>query len=225
MQFLSIGDRAEGVIAIGQEATGFFALGQFATGFIAIGQVARGVVAVGQLAMGIFTVGQLGLGLSFCVAMLGAGGSRPLGLVLPLVPVPRRKKALPDTASLDEISRRGRGWVRGKLSRAGSKDFSLQVGGRSVPVSATSSLFLAAWGATKDGPKEYFLELTPLGGGYRLEAMQSVPSGGSIPIALRALQLVLLLGGAAVYWEYTLIDLLAFLARSVNDVSVHGLTF
>ena len=94
MRIIAVGQHAVGVIAIGQEATGFFALGQFATGVIAIGQVARGFIAIGQAAMGVFAIGQLALGLTACVAMLGAGG-RTLGLVIPIVPVPPRRKKMP----------------------------------------------------------------------------------------------------------------------------------
>ena len=42
MDFISVGQEAEGFIAIGQHARGVIAFGQIATGVIAVGQVARG---------------------------------------------------------------------------------------------------------------------------------------------------------------------------------------
>ena len=143
MRIIAIGGRAEGVIAIGQEATGFFALGQFATGVIAIGQVARGVIAIGQLAIGIFAVGQLALGLTFCLAMLGAGG-RTVGIVLPIVPVPPRKKKIPPLGSLSDVGRKGSGWVRAELAKGSGTTILADIGGQRVPLEVGADLFLAA---------------------------------------------------------------------------------
>jgi hypothetical protein len=158
MRILAVGQHAEGVIAIGQEATGFFALGQFATGVIAIGQVARGFIAVGQLALGVFAVGQLALGLTFCLAMLGAGG-RAKGIVLPIVPVPPRRKKMPKLGSIAEARQNGSGWVRATLKKGAGTEILVSAGGESTPLTVSPDLFLAAYSFAKSG-QELFVELT-----------------------------------------------------------------
>lgn len=111
IEFISVGQRAEGIIAIGQEATGFIAIGQIATGVFALGQMARGVFAVGQVAVGVFAVGMLSLGLAGSVGMIGAG-ARGLGGILPIVPGPHRKPKMPSAGNPQAI-REGRevGWL------------------------------------------------------------------------------------------------------------------
>ncbi len=214
MQFLSVGQRAEGVIAIGQEATGFFALGQSATGIIAIGQIARGVIAIGQGAIGIVTLAQGGLGLSWCMAMIGAGGVRPLGLVLPLVGAPRRTKQVPATKSLEAIRRDGMGWVGAMLSRVGQTQLVAEVDGERVPVKAAEAkLFLAAYGATRSGSAPFFLELASGEGGFRLLAMRNPPPRKTIPLGLRVAQFLLLIVGAWAFMEFAAMDIVAFLGR------------
>ncbi|GAB4200279.1 MAG: hypothetical protein OHK0013_11170 [Sandaracinaceae bacterium] len=228
MRIVAVGQHAEGVIAIGQEATGFFALGQFATGVIAIGQVARGVVAIGQLSLGIFTVGQLGLGLSFCAAMIGAGG-RALGIVLPLVPVPPRKKKLPPVGPLAAVRSGGAGWVRGTLARGGGTRIVAMIEGQSVPLSVGADLFLAAYYFAKKGSTEpLFLRVSSEGGGLRLleikraeEDRSKKPWLGPLSIV----QLVALAIAAGVYWQFFLVDFGDFVVRLAQDAAVNGVTF
>jgi len=228
MQFLSIGERAEGVIAIGQEAVGIFALGQFATGVIAIGQVARGVVAIGQVSLGFIAIGQLALGMSFGAAMLGAGG-RALGFVLPLVPVPRRKKLLPTITSLSEIRLRGEGYVTGTLKRGAGSQISLEADGERVPLIVDTDLFLAAYHYAKTRSQTSLvvhLMLLREGKGLALLHMDEAPApvvGRSTMVV--ALQLVLLLIAAGVFMQFCGVDLANFLIRSVNDIRVNGMTF
>lgn len=226
MRFFAVGQHAEGFIAIGQEATGVFALGQFATGFIAVGQVARGVIAIGQLSMGIFAVGQLALGLTFCVAMLGAGG-RTLGIVLPIVPVPPRKKKLPELRGLAHVRDHGSGWMRGKLKRSGTQFTATLADGESVPVSVTTDLFLAAYGVAKNGT-DLFLELTTGDRrSYRLRAMKNASddtSGKPWITGLSFVQLGLLAVAAWGYWQFVIVDLIDFVQRLTQDFFLNGVT-
>lgn len=226
MQFLSIGGRAEGVIAIGQEAVGIFALGQFATGVIAIGQVARGVVAVGQVALGFIAIGQLALGLSFGAAMLGAGG-RALGIVLPLVPVPPRKKKMPEVTSLAEVRLRGEGTVTGNLVRdGGPSHIALETGGERIPLTVHSDLWLAAYHFAKTKSSTPLLvRLKREGAGVALVHMDEAPAPTVGLSTVRiAIQLALLLVAAGVFWQFCGIDLAAFLLRSLNDIQTNGMT-
>lgn len=226
MRIFAVGQHAEGVIAIGQEATGIFALGQFATGFIAIGQVARGFIAVGQLALGVFAVGQLALGLTFCVAMLGAGG-RAIGIVLPIVPVPPRKKKLPELRTTDYVRANGSGWTRGKLERSGTQFTALLSDGQRVPVSVSTDLFLAAYGVAKSGT-DLFLELTTGDKrSFRVRTMKNAAddhagkpwfSGWSI------VQLVLLAVAAWGYFQFFVVDFVDLLVRLWQDFLLNGIS-
>lgn len=226
MRIIAVGQHAEGVIAIGQEATGFFALGQFATGIIAIGQVARGFIAIGQAAMGVFAIGQLALGLTACVAMLGAGG-RTLGIVVPIVPVPPRRKKMPALQSLDHARNKGSGWVRGKLSNGTGTQILAHVEGQSFPVTVSTDLFLAAYGAAKQG-KELFLELsTGDKKSFRIRTMKNVAEDGSGKPWISGwsfLQLVLLLVAAWGYWRFFVVEFVDFLVRLAQDVAVNGIS-
>ncbi len=231
MRIIAIGGRAEGVIAIGQEAVGFFALGQFATGVIAIGQVARGVVAIGQLAIGIFAIGQLSLGLTFCVGMLGAGG-RTLGIVLPIVPVPPRRKKIPPLGSLGDVGRKGSGWVRAKLSKGSGTTIVADVDGQRIPLHVSADLFLAAYYFAKNtgGSAEgLFLELSSGDGGasYRLRQIKRAvddASGKSWFGAWSVVQLVLLAIAAWGYIQFVVVDLIDFMVRLAQDAVVNGVT-
>ena len=226
MQFLSIGGRAEGVIAIGQEAVGIFALGQFATGVIAIGQVARGVIAVGQVALGFVAIGQLALGLNFGAAMLGAGG-RALGIVLPLVPVPGRKKRMPELASLSEVRLRGGGSLIGTLTRTGGSQMALETGGERIPLVVNSDLWLAAYHFAKTrSTTPLLVRLKREGEQFVLVHMDEAPSAVIGLSAVRiAIQLVLLLIAAGVFMQFCGVDLASFLIRSMNDIRANGMTF
>jgi|GEM_PF-3167680 len=134
IEFISVGQRAEGIIAIGQEATGFIAIGQSATGVFALGQMARGVFVAGQLAIGVFAVGMLSVGLVGSVGMVGAG-ARGLGGILPLVPGPHRKPKLPAAGNPQAI-REGRevGWLPVTIS-GGAPNVSIQH--ETGPIAAT----------------------------------------------------------------------------------------
>lgn len=227
MRILAVGQHAVGVIAIGQEATGFFAIGQFATGVIAIGQVARGFIAIGQLALGFFALGQLALGLSFCVAMLGAGG-RSLGGVIPLVPVPPRRKAVPKLSTPAE-TRSGRAWWRGTLTnRPGTVKFALKTGGQTVPVAVRADLFFAALHFARNPSIELFAEVERRGEGYRLVTLQRAAedaSGKPWFGALSVVQLVLLVVGAAVFVNFCVLDLGDALVAMIRDARINGITF
>ena len=226
MQFLSIGGRAEGVIAIGQEAVGIFALGQFATGVIAIGQVARGVVAIGQVSLGFVAIGQLALGLSFGAAMLGAGG-RALGIVLPLVPVPRRKKKLPPITSLSEIRLRGEGSVIGTLKRGAGSQISLEADGERIPLVVHSDLFLAAYHYAKTRSQSALVvRLKREGQALALMQMDEAPAPVvGLSALVSAAQLALLLIAAGVFMQFCGVDLANFLIRSMNDIRANGVSF
>lgn len=231
MRIIAIGGRAEGVIAIGQEAVGFFALGQFATGVIAIGQVARGVIAIGQLAIGVFAVGQLALGLTFCVAMLGAGG-RTLGIVLPIVPVPPRKKKIPPLGSLADVRHKGSGWVRAGLSKGSGTTLVANVDGERVPLQVGADLFLAAYYFAKGagGSNEsLFLELSSGDGGstYRLRQIKRAVddrSGKPWFGAWSLVQLVLLAVASWGYIQFVVVDLVDFMIRLAQDAAVNGIS-
>ena len=103
MDFVDVSEHAHGFIAIGQEARGIIAIGQVATGVIAIGQGAHGIIAIGQLAVGLVGWGQLGLGIFSAAGMVGAGGRRMLGVVVPLVPSIGRPVILPEAAPLNAV--------------------------------------------------------------------------------------------------------------------------
>jgi hypothetical protein len=230
MRIIAIGQRAEGVIAIGQEATGFFALGQFATGVIAIGQVARGVVAIGQLAMGIFAVGQLALGLTFCVAMLGAGG-RTLGIVLPIVPVPPRRKKLPPVGPLAGVRASGAGWVRAELAKGSGAQILAKVDGETLPLTVSADLFLAAYYFAKRGggsAEPLFLRVSAEGPGLKLlQIVRAEEDKAGKPWfgAWSIVQLFLLAIAAWAYWQFFVVDLGDFVIRLAQDAAVNGVTF
>lgn len=226
MRIIAVGQHAVGVIAIGQEATGFFALGQFATGVIAIGQVARGFIAIGQAAMGVFAIGQLALGLTACVAMLGAGG-RTLGLVIPIVPVPPRRKKMPAVTTLDHARKKGSGWVRGKLSRGSGTEIVAHVEGQSFPVAVGADLFLAAYGAAKQST-ELFLELsTGDKKTFRIRTMKNATddlSGKPWVTGWSFFQLALLAVAAWGYWRFFVVEFVDFLVRLAQDLAVNGIS-
>lgn len=223
MRIFAVGPQAEGVIAIGQEATGVFAFGQFATGFVAVGQVARGFIAVGQLALGVFVVGQLALGLSFCMAMLGAGG-RSRGIVLPLVPVPPRKKKLPELRDLAHVRNKGSAWVQGSLRRGSGTTILAHVGEETFPVVVSPDLYLAAYGMATQGTP-LLLELTAGDRRtYRLRAMKKNVITAPLWRGLAVVQLLLLLVAAWGYVQFFVIDFGDILLRLVRDASTQGIT-
>lgn len=229
MRFIAVGNPAEGFIAVGQEAVGIVAIGQFATGVIALGQVARGLFAVGQVAVGLFTLGQLALGLHVCVAMVGAGG-RGLGGVIPLVPVPPRRKKVPPIGTLNDVATNGSGWVEATLQRHGDTGIVAVVDDRQVPLRVEPELFLAAYGVAKgveiSGPVWLELASSDAGRTFALRSMMRVEKqrsarGWFVPLV----QLGLLLGAAAAVIHYALLDLVDACLRLARDAATNGLTF
>lgn len=204
MRFFAIGQEAEGFIAIGQIATGVIAIGQVATGVIAIGQAARGVVAVGMVAFGIVSLGMLSGGLVYAVGMVGAGG-RGLGMIIPLVPVPRATPKLPEIASLEAIRASAReGWIRAKLRVGASGLPELLQQGIALPVTLSASMLSAATGHAQIG-SEVVARVVPQRSELRVTEMKVLPGGGSW--IARVLQIALLIAMASAYWHLVLVDL------------------
>lgn len=219
MQFLSVGQRAEGFIAIGQEATGIIAIGQIATGVFALGQMARGVIAVGQLAIGLVAVGMLALGPVYCVAMIGAG-ARGKGGVLPIVPMPTRKAVLPGLATLAEITSRGAtGWLPITVVDRGG---TLSVMHQGSVLDATIGTSIAEGARTAATRGITVLGLFGPSGGKpelrRLMRMEDDPfATGPARIVVWMVQLVALAIACAVLWEFVFVD--------VGDFALAALRF
>jgi hypothetical protein len=181
--------------------------------------------------MGVFAIGQLALGLTACAAMLGAGG-RTLGIVLPIVPVPPRRKKIPALRSLDHVRDKGSGWVRGKLSNGAAANgvgphLLAHVEGQSFPVTVATDLFLAAYGAAKEG-KELFLELSSGDGKtFRVRTMKNFAENRSGKPWIRGwsfMQLALLVVAAWGYWRFFVVDFVDFLVRLAQDLAVNGIS-
>lgn len=152
MKFFDAGDNAVGVIAVGQQATGFFALGQMATGVIAVGQLARGGFAVGQLAVGLVGWGQGGVGIFSAAGMMGVGGRRPLGIVLPLVPSIGRPRVMPQAIPLAAVEAGNAGWIEADVAQdAGG--LGLFHNGARLPIKIDRRLQKRAYEITAEGPR------------------------------------------------------------------------
>jgi len=151
MEFISVGQNAEGFIAIGQHARGVIAFGQIATGVIAVGQVARGCFTLGQVAFGFTGWGQLGFGIMHAVGMLGAGG-RGFGIVLPLTPGVGRARVAPETIPLERALAGEAGWVEVELIEDGY-GFGLVKAGRRLPVKMDRRLQSGAGALTLEGAR------------------------------------------------------------------------
>lgn len=152
MKFFDAGDNATGFIAVGQMATGFFALGQMATGVIAIGQLARGGIAIGQLAVGLIGWGQCGAGIFSAAGMVGVGGRRPLGIVLPLVPYIGRPRVMPVGVPFEAVFSGCEGWVEVDLGRD-SFGLGLFLNGQRLPVKLDRRLQRGCYEITSAGPR------------------------------------------------------------------------
>lgn len=218
VEFFSVGQRAEGIIAIGQEATGIIAIGQIATGVFALGQFARGVVAIGQVSIGFFSVGMLSLGLSGAVGMIGAG-ARGIGGILPIVPGPLRKSKLPNMGSVDAI-RAGRetGWAEIRVGKT-SNGFSLEHA--SGPIQASISP------RVKEGAETAATRGIPLIGLFgpgpggkpelrRLMWMGAQPMMGTNRWMAIVGQLVLLAIACAIYFEFVAIPIGDFVISTLR---------
>jgi hypothetical protein len=221
IEFFSVGQRAEGIIAIGQEATGIIAIGQFATGVFALGQVARGGIAIGQVAIGVVAVGMLSLGLVYSVGMIGAG-ARGLGGILPLVPTPPRRAKLPGLANPDAI-RGGRetGWLP---VRVGSSSHGPVLSHASGPIHA-SHLSVGAARACKTAAKtantEFLGLFGPGHGGPELRRLMRITDPtmlvGPARIAAGVGQLVLLAVACGMFFQ--------FVAVPIGDFALTTLRF
>jgi hypothetical protein len=152
MKFFDVGQHASGFIAIGQEATGFFALGQVATGVIAVGQLARGGFVVGQLAFGLVGWGQCGIGVYHAAGMVGVGGRRGIGLVVPLVPSIGRPRVLPPATPLEAVDAGDGGWVEVEVGRDG-EGIGLFRSAQRLPIKIDRRLQKRALEITADGPR------------------------------------------------------------------------
>lgn len=232
MEFVSIQQRAFGIIAIGQEAEGVIAIGQIATGFVAIGQMATGVIAVGQLARGVFALGMVAIGL-FPVGMVAVGvfaaraliGAAALGgklAVFPLMPFPRidpfgMKKA-------DEVLSSGaRGFVAGELRMGGDRVPKLyDKDGREVAAPIATELLDAARtrAAEAEGDRFVVAELVPLAGReHQIERLIAVPgaivrgTGRYFVWAFAIAALVAIIVGFYLAVALPLLELVVHLAR------------
>lgn len=152
MKFFDAGDNATGIIAVGQHATGFFALGQMATGVIAIGQLARGGIAIGQLAVGLVGWGQCGAGIFSAAGMVGIGGRRSLGIVLPIIPSIGRPRVMPEATPFPAIDAAGAGWVEVDLSQD-IGGLGLFLDGQRLPVKLDRRLQKRALEIIAEGPR------------------------------------------------------------------------
>lgn len=152
MKFFDAGDHATGFIAVGQQATGFFAFGQMATGVIAIGQVARGGIAIGQLAVGLIGWGQAGVGIFHAAGMVGVGGRRGLGIVLPVIPSIGRPRVMPEATPFGAVEAGGEGWVEVDLAQDGF-GLGLFLNGQRLPVKLDRRLQRRSYEIIVEGPR------------------------------------------------------------------------
>jgi hypothetical protein len=218
IEFFSVGQRAEGIIAIGQEATGFIAIGQIATGFFALGQMARGVIAVGQLAVGLVAVGMLAVGPIFAVAMIGAGG-RGIGGVLPLLPLPSRRAKLPGLGTYAGVaSGRETAWLPVTVHESGGA-LSLRHAEGPIDAKIAPSIEDGARTAASRGLR--VLGLFGPGAGKpelrRLMRMEDEPfARGGARIGLGVLQILGLAAACWGVWEFVLVDLGDFLLTALR---------
>lgn len=152
MDFVDVGQHAKGFIAIGQEAQGIIAIGQVATGVIAIGQLARGCFALGQLGFGFIGWGQLGLGILHAAGMVGAGGKRGIGGIIPLVPSLGRRRVPPQTTTLAAVHASGSGWIEADLAEDAT-GLGLWQSGQRLPVKIDARLQAGARALLGAGPR------------------------------------------------------------------------
>jgi len=152
MKFFDAGDQAVGFIAVGQQATGFFALGQMSTGVIAIGQVARGGIAIGQAAIGLVGWGQVGGGIFHAAGMVGIGGRKGLGIVLPIIPSIGRPRVMPEATPFAAVEAGTQGWVEVDLAQD-AHGLGLYLSGQRLPVKLDRRLQRRAQEITAEGPR------------------------------------------------------------------------
>lgn len=173
MDFVSVGQNAEGFIAIGQHARGVIAFGQIATGVIAVGQVARGCFTLGQVAFGFTGWGQLGFGIMHAVGMLGAGG-RGFGIVLPLTPSVGRARVAPDSIALERALGGEAGWVKTELI-SDAYGLGLANNGQRLPIKLDRRLQDGAAVLTRDGSRHVWAYVVVHSGVPVCERIQHAP--------------------------------------------------
>jgi hypothetical protein len=218
MDFISVGQEAEGFIAIGQHARGVIAFGQIATGVIAVGQVARGCFTLGQVAFGFVGWGQVGFGLLHAVGMLGAGG-RGAGIVLRLTPGVGRPRVAPETIPVERAVGVGEeGWVKAELSYD-SHGLALSSDGRRLPVKLDRRLQGGAGQLTVHGPRHVWAYIVVRHGVLVCERIQHSPprpyeSPGFYGMAIA--QFIGLTILATAWWVLVGRDVLAILDQYVD---------
>ena len=204
MRFFDAGPEAFGFIAVGQVATGFIAIGQSATGVIAIGQIARGGIAIGQASVGLIAVGMGAIGVFHATAMIGIGGRKGWGGVLPLIPTLTRPHAPPSTTTLAAVSAgHGAGWIRAMLTKDGA-GAGLFEGGRRLPIKIDHRLAPRAAEASAKGEVRVYASTSRVEGRLVCDRLLYVPGRRqpkSLFLLVSALRLVALAGVAAAFWS------------------------
>ena len=216
MDFVSVGQHAEGFIAIGQHARGVIAFGQIATGVIAVGQVARGCFTLGQVALGFTGWGQVGFGVLHAIGMLGAGG-RGWGIVLRLTPGVGRARVPPETISLERSRAGEAGWVKLDLF-TDEHGLGLASAGQRLPVKIDRRLQREAGVLTVHGAREVWAFIAVQSGVPVCERlMHAPPRPYQRPgfYALAAVQFAGLLALATAWWIFAGRDVLGILDQYV----------
>ncbi len=217
MDFVSVGQNAEGFIAIGQHARGIIAFGQIATGVVAVGQVARGCFTLGQVAFGFTGWGQLGFGILHAVGMAGAGG-RGWGLVLRLTPAVGRSRIAPATIPLERALAGEAGWVKVELVKDGY-GLGLMRGGQRLPIKFDRRLQDGATVLARAGTRDVWAYVVVLRGVpvcQRIQHSPLHPWQQKRFFALAALQFAGLLALATAWWLMVGRDLLVIVGQYVD---------
>lgn len=219
MKFFDAGSEARGFIAFGQVATGFIAVGQMATGVIAIGQLARGVIAIGQLGIGFIGWGQGGVGIFHAAGMLGVGGRRGIGGILPLVPTIGRPRVPPQPTSLQMVGAGAPGWVELDLARD-QLGLGLYDRGQRTPIKLDRRVLTGANRITEEGAVRVWAFTKRAGPTLVCERIVHVPprpyqKKSFLPLAIVQVLGLFVLG--AVYWPAVGNDLVDFFAKAVSE--------
>jgi hypothetical protein len=219
MKFFDTGQHAMGFIAIGQEATGVIAIGQVAVGVIAIGQMARGVFTIGQLAYGFIGWGQLGVGLLHAAGMVGAGGRRGIGGIVPLVPSLGKPRMPPQTTTLQAVHQGAPGWLALDLARD-QLGLGLYENGYRLPIKLDRRLQSKAFEISAAGPRRVWASTSRVGPLLvcdRLVYEPPRPYQQSSWFALGGLQLAGLLAVAIGWWLVAGNELVNVLGKLMDD--------
>lgn len=219
MRFFDAGDNAVGFIAVGQQATGVIAFGQVATGVIAVGQLARGGFVVGQLAFGLVGWGQCGVGMFHAAGMVGVGGRRGIGLVIPLVPTLGRPRILPAPMPFAAVAAGGEGWIEVELAED-ALGLGLHQGGQRLPVKLDRRLQTRVRAVMAEGSRRVLAHVEHVGpvlvcARIAREPLRPHEKKGFKAIA--AIQLLALLALGVVYAAAVGHDLGVFFGKLVDD--------